>query len=162
MVALERIYARLRLRINREKSKVELAHKCSLLSYSFWYAKTGMVMRRVAPKATHAIKQRVREITRRGGGRSLSAVVTELRKYLPGWKEYFQLEDTPQIFADHDKWIRHRSRALQLQQWNGGPKVYAELRKLGVNKDAAAQVAANTRRWWRNSPLLVQLGLDIR
>jgi len=57
------MYAKLRLRVNREKSKVELAHKCSLLSYSFWYARGGTVMRRVAPKATRALKRRVREIT---------------------------------------------------------------------------------------------------
>ena len=83
MAALERMYRKLRLRVNREKSKVELAHKCSLLSYSFWYSKGGTVMRRVAPKATAALKQRVRQITRRSGGRSLRAVVAELRKYLP-------------------------------------------------------------------------------
>jgi RNA-directed DNA polymerase len=91
MAALERIYAKLRLKVNREKSKVELAHKCSLLSYSFWYAKGGTVRRRVAPKALRALKQRVRMITRRSGGRSMSSVVAELRKYLPGWKQYFQL-----------------------------------------------------------------------
>jgi hypothetical protein len=28
-------------------------------------------------------------------------VVAELRKYLPGWKEYFRLADTPRVFADH-------------------------------------------------------------
>ena len=39
MAALERMYAKLRLKVNREKSKVELAHKRSLLSYSFWYAR---------------------------------------------------------------------------------------------------------------------------
>lgn len=41
LAALERMYTKLRLRINREKSKVELAHQCSLLSYSFWYARGG-------------------------------------------------------------------------------------------------------------------------
>jgi hypothetical protein len=46
-----------------------------------------------------------------------STPVAELRKYLPGWKEYFQLADTPKVFADYDKWIRHRLRALQLRQW---------------------------------------------
>ena len=86
----------------------------------------------------------------------------ELRKYLPGWKEYFHLADTPQVFADHDQWIRHRLRALQLKQWRRGPKVYAELRKLGVVKVAAARIAANTRRWWRNSAMLMHVGLDIR
>ena len=162
MAALERMYAKLRLRVNREKSKVVLATKCSLLSYSFWYAKGGTVMRRVAPKAAHALKQRVREITRRNGGQSMRSVVAELRKYLPGWKEYFRLADTPRVLANHDKWIRHRLRALQLKQWKRGPRVYAELRKLGVAPSDAKRVAANTRRWWRNSAMLMQLGLDTR
>jgi RNA-directed DNA polymerase len=106
-VALERMYAKLRLRVNRAKSKVDLAHKCSLLSYSFWYAKGGTVMRRVASTALRALKQRVRETIRRSGGRSMRSVVVELRKYLPGWKEYFRLADIPNVFANHDKWIRH-------------------------------------------------------
>jgi RNA-directed DNA polymerase len=154
------MYAKLRLRVNRAKSKVALAHQRSLLSYSFWYAKGGTVMCRVAPKAARALKQRVREITRRSGGRSLRTVVAELRKYLPGWKEYFQLADTPRVFADHDKWIRHRLRALQLKQWKRGPRTYAELHKLGVPPVAAARVAANTCRWWHNAALLIHLGLS--
>lgn len=162
MAALERLYARLRLKVNREKSKVARAQKRSFLGFSFWYAKGGMVKRRVAPKATHALKQRVRQITRRSGGRSLRAVVAELRSYLPGWKQYFQLADTPNVFADHDKWIRHRLRALQLKQWKRGPRVFAELRKLGVPATAAARVAANTRRWWHNAAKLVHLGLTTR
>jgi RNA-directed DNA polymerase len=84
MAALEQMYAKLRLRVNRDKSKVELANKRSLLSYSFWYAKGGTVMCRVAPKAARALKQRVRLITRRSGGRSMRSVVAELKRYLPG------------------------------------------------------------------------------
>jgi len=103
MAALERMYAKLRLRVNREKSKVELANRCSLLSYSFWYAKGGAVMCRVAPKALHALKQRVRRITRRSGGRSLRTVIAELKQYLPGWKQYFQLAETPKTFAEYVK-----------------------------------------------------------
>jgi group II intron reverse transcriptase/maturase len=162
MAALERMYAKLRLRVNREKSKVELAHKCSLLSYSFWYAKGGAVMCRVAPKAARALKQRVRQITRRSGGRSLRTVVAELRKYLPGWKEYFQLADTPKAFADHDKWIRHRLRALQLKQWERGSKIYAEMRRLGLSDSAAAQAAAVNKRWWSRAAKLVHAGLTAR
>lgn len=162
MAALERMYARLRLRVNREKSKVELAHKRSLLSYSFWYAKGGTVMRRVAPKALHALKQRVREITRRSGGRSLRSVIAELRRYLPGWKEYFQLADTPKTFVEHDQWIRHRLRALQLKQWKRGSKIYAEMRRLGLSDVAAAQAAAVNKRWWARAAKLVHVGLTTR
>jgi hypothetical protein len=117
---------------------------------------------RVASTALRALKQRVRETTRRSGGRSMRSVVVELRKYLPGWKEYFRLADTPRVFIDHDKWIRHRLRALQLKQWKHGPKVYAELRKLGVAEDTAVRVAANTRRWWRNSAMFLHVGLHTR
>jgi RNA-directed DNA polymerase len=162
MAALEQMYAKLRLRINRSKSKVAPAHKCSFLSYTWWYGKGGAVMRRVAPKATKAFKQRVRQITARSGGQSLSTVVVELRRYLSGWKQYFRLAQTPGIFADHDQWIRRRLRALQLKQWKHGPKVYAELRKLGVSPSAAAQAASGTRRWWHSARSLVHLGLTTR
>ena len=40
--------------------------------------------------------------------------------------------------------------------------MYAELWKLGVPGLAAARVAANTRHWWHNAAMLVQLGLTIR
>jgi group II intron reverse transcriptase/maturase len=162
MAALEQMYAKLRLRINREKSKVAPVSKCSFLSYGFWYGKGGAVMRRVAPKATEALKRRVRQITRRSGGRSIEAVVEELTKYLPGWKQYFQLADTPGVFSTHDQWLRHRLRALHLKQWKRGRRVYAELRKLGVPQAAAAQAAANVRRWWHNAARFVHFGLTTR
>jgi group II intron reverse transcriptase/maturase len=162
MAALERLYAKLRLRVNRAKSKVELARKCSLLSYSFWYAKGGMVRCRVAAKALRALKQRVREITRRSGGRSLRTVVANLRQYLPGWKEYFRLAETPRSFVEHDQWIRHRLRALQLKQWKRGSKIYAEMRRLGLSHKAAAQAAAVNQRWWPGAAQLVQVGLTTR
>ena len=162
MAALEQMYAKLRLRINRDKSKVAPVSKCSFLSYAFWFGKGGAARRRVAPKATETLKRRVRQITRRSGGRSIGAVVEELRKYLPGWKRYFQLADTPRIFADHDQWIRHRLRALHLKQWKRGHRTFAELRKLGVPESAAAQAAANTRRWWHNAAMFVHFGLTTR
>ena len=79
--------------------------------------------------------------------------------YLLGWKGYFQLADTPGIFRDLDKWIRHRLRAVQLKQWKRGRTVYRELRRRGLSSDAAARVAANTRRWWHNSAMAIHIAL---
>ena len=45
------------------------------------------------------MKDRVREITARNGGRSIAAVIAELRTYLRGWKAYFRLAETPRVFA---------------------------------------------------------------
>lgn len=156
---LRRQYVKLRLRLNEEKSAVAKPQARKFLGYSFWYAKGGVVKRRVAPQALKAMKERVRLVTRRNGGRSLESVAAELREYLTGWKAYFRFAETPRIFRDLDEWIRHRLRAMQLKQWKRGRTVYRELRARGLSEHAAAMVAANTRRWWRNAGMAIHLAL---
>jgi hypothetical protein len=156
---LERQYAKLHLRINEAKSAVAHPHKRQFLGYSFWYARGGVVKRKVGQKALGAMKERVRRITRRNGGRSMKTVTKELGTYLRGWKEYFRLAETPRILLGLDEWIRHRLRAVQLKQWKRGRTVFRELRRRGMDPDAARQVAANTRRWWRNAGMLIHLAL---
>lgn len=159
MQTLRRLYARLRLRVNETKSAVARPQDRKFLGYSFWVAKGGVIKRRVAPKALAAMKERVREITTRNGGRSTERVIAELRSYLAGWKAYFRLAETPRVFRGLDEWIRHRLRLVQLKQWKRGTTIYRELKRLGANEDAARQVAANSRRWWRNSGMLLHVAL---
>lgn len=159
MQALVRLYAKLRLRINESKSAVTRVWDRKFLGYSFWVAKGHEVKRRVASKALMAMKRRVRELTARSCGRSLSTVVAELRGYLLGWKAYFRRADTPGVFREIDEWIRHRLRAIQLKQWKRGTTVYCELRARGIGDDAASRVAAHARRWWATSGLGLHLAL---
>jgi hypothetical protein len=60
----------------------------------------------VAPKALKAFKDRIREITCRSGGRSLTQFAEQLRLYLLGWKSYFGLAQTLPTFKDLESWIR--------------------------------------------------------
>jgi hypothetical protein len=89
----------------------------------------------------------------------MKTVFAEVRGYLSGWKQYFRLADTPRVFSSLDEWIRHRLRMVQLKQWKRGPTTYRELKRLGANEDAARQVAANARRWWSNSSMLLNTAL---
>jgi len=159
MKTLRRLYERLRLRVNEAKSAVARPQERKFLGYSFWYAKGSVVKRRVAPKALAAMKERVREITTRNGGRSMAVVIAELRSYLVGWKQYFRLADTPRILSDLDEWVRHRLRQVQLKQWKRGTTIYREMKRLGATEDAAREVAANSRRWWKNSSMLLNTAL---
>jgi group II intron reverse transcriptase/maturase len=159
MKTLRRLYGRLRLRVNEAKSAVARPQDRKFLGYSFWYAKGGEVRRRVAPKALLAMKERVRAITARNGGRSMDRVIAELRSYLGGWKQYFRLAETPRVLSDLDEWIRHRLRLVQLKQWKRGTTTFRELRARGMSRETAAKVAANTRRWWRNSGLAIHIAL---
>jgi RNA-directed DNA polymerase len=148
MATLKRLFARLRLQVNEAKSTVARARECKFLGYSFWVAPGRVIRPRVAPVALAAMKARVRDITSRTGGRSLNRVAEELRSYLVGWKLYFQLAETPGIFDDLDKWLRHRLRAVQLKQWKRGTTVYRELRARNVPDRGARAAAAHARRWW--------------
>ena len=151
MQTLRRLYARLRLRVNEAKSAVARPWGRKFLGYSFWVAQGRKVKRRVAPKALEAMKERVREITSRNGGRSMDRVIAELRSYLTGWKQYFWLADTPRILGDLNEWIRHRIRQAQLKQWKRGTTVYRELRARKVCERNARAAAAHARRWWRTA-----------
>ena len=151
MALLRRLYGRLRLKVNETKSAVASVFGRKFLGYSLWVASGGVVKRKVAAKALRAFKHRIRELTRRSGGRSMKDVVERLRPYVLGWKAYFRLAQTPRVWLALDKWMRHRLRAIQLKHWRRGTTIYRELRALGASVDDARQVAANSRRWWRNS-----------
>lgn len=143
------LYAGLRLRVNPAKSAVAQVWERSFLGFSFWIAPGKIVKRRVSPKALRVMKERVRQITSRSGGRSLVQVCGELRSYLVGWKAYFRLADTPGIFADVDKWLHRRLRMLMLKQRRRGTTMYRALRARGLSPDLARAAAAHCRRWWR-------------
>jgi RNA-directed DNA polymerase len=76
--------------------------------------------RRIASKALHRCKQKIRELTPRTRGISLEQMTKELATFLRGWKGYFGFCDTPSVLRDRDQWIRHRLRAMIWQQWKRG------------------------------------------
>jgi group II intron reverse transcriptase/maturase len=140
MKTLRQLYAGLRLRINEAKSAVAKPEDRKFLGYSF-FEQEGTVRLCVAPKALAAMKERVREIVNRTGGRNIPAMVAELRRYLPGWKRYFRLADTPRVFHGLDAWIRRRLRMVHLKLWKQGQTVFRELRARGLSKRTAAPPA---------------------
>jgi len=161
MALLRRLYARLKLKVNEAKSAVASVFGRKFLGYTFWVASGGKVKRKVAAKALARFKQRVRRLTRRSTGMSLQGVVDRLRPYVLGWKAYFGLSQTPGVWLRLDEWMRHRLRALQLRQWKRGKTMFRALRALGASHKVAQRIAANSRRWWRNSGMLLNSVLNL-
>lgn len=152
MQALVKRYAMLKLRINEAKSAVAPVWGRAFLGYAFWKPRgRDEVKRAAAHKALRAMKERIRAITRRSGGRSMDTTIEDVKAYLTGWKEYFRLAQTPSVFRELDKWIRHRMRAAQLKQWKRGTTVYRELCARGVSPLHARAAAAHAVGWWRTS-----------
>ena len=162
MALLRRLYGKLRLRVNETKSAVASVFGRKFLGYAFWAAPGGVIKRKVAAKPMATFKQRIRQLTRRSGGRSMQEVADRLRLYVLGWKAYFRLAQTSGVLKDLDQWMRHRLRAVQLKQWKRGKTMYRELLALGAKPEVARQVAANSRRWWRNSGMLLNAVLTLK
>jgi RNA-directed DNA polymerase len=161
MAWLRRQYGELKLQINEAKSAVGSAFGRKFLGYALWVAKGREVKCKVADKALGNFKARIRQLTRRSGGCSMAQVVDRLRLYLLGWRAYFGMAQTPSVWRGLDEWLRHRLRAIQLKHWKRPGTIHRELTALGATQSVAKQVAANSRRWWRNSDRLLKTVLTI-
>jgi RNA-directed DNA polymerase len=150
MAGIEQFLAkRLKLKVNKAKSAVAKPSIRKFLGFSFTSGEQPR--RRIAPQAIDRFKARVRELTRRTGGRSLGQVAKELSCYLIGWRGYFGFCETPSVLRTLDHWIRRRLRAIAWKQWKHGHARYKKLRRCGVGRELAAKTAGSPRGPWRLS-----------
>src|ERR1700686_2101975 len=150
------ITQKLKLKVNEAKSAVARPQERKFLGFSFT---TGPeVKRAIAPKALDRFKERIREITRKGRGRSMEQVVEKLARYVRGWRGYFGFCETPSVLRRLDSWVRRRVRCAFWRQWKTGRKRYAELVRRGASREEAAQTAGTRSGPWHvsQSPALHQ------
>ena len=102
------MHERLHLRANEKKAQVSPIFSRKFLGYCLRRWSGNTVKLAVTPKAFDTFKQRFRDITSRSGGKSMTQVAEQMREYLPGWKTYFRLAQTPVVFKDLGSWTRHR------------------------------------------------------
>ena len=105
--ALRGCYARLALKVNESKTAVAAAWERKFLGYRLVPTLSGEVKLAPAPASLVRLKHRIRTLTRVTVGRSLTQVAEDLRCYVPGWKAYFRLVQTPSILKSLDQWLRY-------------------------------------------------------
>ncbi|MDQ7048956.1 MAG: group II intron maturase-specific domain-containing protein [Enterobacterales bacterium] len=89
----------------------------------------------------------------------MNHIVSDLRSYLLGWKGYFGFSEVKSTMIDLDKWIRRKLRCYILKQW--GRSGYRRLRKLGIGRRGAWNVAKSARGPWRlSNHITVRKGLS--
>jgi RNA-directed DNA polymerase len=140
---------RLKLKVNEAKSAVARPWERKFLGFSFTANREPK--RRIAPKALGRFKERVRELTCRTRGISITGMVQTLTRYLRGWRGYFGFCETPSVLQGLDSWVRRRLRSVVWKQWKRGRRRFAELRSRGVGKNLAAQTAGSCHGPWRIS-----------
>lgn len=140
---------RLHLKVNRVKSKVVPASVMTMLGFGFYFVRGGEVRVRVDPKAIDRLKFRIRELTSRRWSIAMDERIAQINRYVTGWMGYFRLADTPQVFAQLDKWFRRRMRQIRWKEWKRWSAKYRNLKALGIGDRQAREWAISSKGYWR-------------
>ena len=147
---------RLKLKVNREKSKVSTPTQSTLLGFSF-YSVSKRWKVRIAPKSLLRIKAKIREHTMRSKPLPLTERIAKLGEIVRGWVNYFSIAEAKRHMIRLDEMTRSRLRTVLWKQWKSITGRARNLMKLGIVKTRAYQLA-NTRKGCcrtANSPTLL-------
>lgn len=137
---------RLRLKVNAEKSAVARPWVRKFLGYSFTFHREARL--KVATASVQRLKEKLREIFRRGRGRNLKKLIEQTTPLLRGWMQYFRLAEVKGIFEELDSWIRRKLRNLIWRQWKRPVTRVRKLMQRGLAKAQAQKVAMIGGPWW--------------
>lgn len=139
------IETRLKLKVNREKSKVGDATRSSLLGYSFIGWKSPRI--RCSNEAIQRFKHRIRLMTKGHRREPLKWKLKSLDTFIRGWMSYFRLTTTKRKMANLDSWVRNRLRMCQMKQWFFPRTRIRNMCRLGLKIEEARGYASH-KRWW--------------
>jgi group II intron reverse transcriptase/maturase len=139
---------RLKLKVSRQKSAVDLAKKRRLLGFRF-FGRDREVKVRIDPSARKRAKDRLRQLTSRRWGVSMERRIAEINRFTVGWTAYYALADTPSVYEELDEWLRRRLRQVRWKEWKRPKTRRRNLRALGIPEQQAREWAGSRKGYWR-------------
>ena len=142
---------KMRLKVNREKSKVDQPRNRKFLGFSF-YSRKGGVGIRISPESIIRFRNRVKDLCRMGRGMNVGNFVCKLlNPYLQGWINYYRIGEAKTTVEKLDEWIRRRIRLLLWRSWKRKWTRRNKLMERGLSEQRAIESAFNGRGPWWNS-----------
>jgi len=149
------IERKLFLKVNGDKTTVDLASRVKFLGFSFYRYK-GETRVRIHSKSITKMKRKVKELTARSNGMGNKTRIEKLKSYIMGWTNYFKIADMKSLLTKVDEWLRRRIRMIYWKQWKRVRTRFRMLQTLGIVKQKAWEYANTRKGYWRisNSPIL--------
>ena len=146
---------RLKLPVNEHKSKVAAISECVFLGFTFRGTKL-----RWSHRAFEDFKHRVRELTGRSWGVSMSHRLAKLAQYVRGWMGYFGISQYYLPVPELDEWLRRRVRMCYWKQWRRPRTKVRRLLALGTGLRTAIRTAMSRKGYWHLArSLATQVGM---
>jgi len=146
----------MRLEVNETKSGVRRPDEVAFLGFRFRCVEEeegDVVAVFPSKKAERRLKATLRKMTPPNWGRSLSACMEDVSRYLNGWIAYFRLctEEAVEGLRVIDAHVRRRIRAIVVRQKKRSRFLFRRLVSRGVSRKAAASCAYCGKRAWAKS-----------
>ena len=141
------IERKLRLKVNEAKSRVAPSRECKFLGYTI--GDGGQL--RVAAKSKERMRAKLKALTKRNRGRSLTEVIGEVNRFAAGWLEYFRLAAAKKWLVDTEGWLRRRLRCYRLKQCKRRIGVARFLMERGCREETAWMLAMSRKGWYRKA-----------
>jgi len=108
----------LKLKVNKEKSKVSNPAESTLLGFTF-YKEGGSWSIRIAPKSIKRIKDKSRKLTQRSDGSNTRQKIQKITPVVRGWVQYFSIARAfaENTMKDLDGFVRVRMRMGLWKAW---------------------------------------------
>jgi hypothetical protein len=138
---------RLKLIVNRAKSRAAPLKQCAFLGYRIDNKGTLAW----TDKAQHRFKERIREITSRNRGHNVQTVINELNLHIRGWLNYYKLSSTYKEVLALSVWVRRRVRLYYWKQWKQPRTRRRHLLSLGADPATVHMATRSRKGYWRMS-----------
>ncbi|WP_446898693.1 group II intron reverse transcriptase/maturase [Clostridium sp. LBM24168] len=144
------IEEKLKLKVNKDKSKVDRPWKLKYLGFTF-YPKKGEMGIRVHQNSVRKLKVKLKEVTGRSNAMSMELRAIKLKQIIIGWINYFKLADMKSTLKTLDEWLRRRIRMCYWKQWKKLKTKHDNLKRLGIDEYKAWEYANTRKGYWRIS-----------
>ena len=152
------VEVRLKLVVNRQKSRAAALTACTFLGFQI---RRGRIV--WTEKARTRFKERIQAITSRSRGVSTYCMLSELRRYVVGWLNYFGISQAYREIPAMDQWLRRRVRMYYWKQWKRPVDGGGNLIRLGIHPAEVYKATRSHRGyWWMAGSSIVQRALDTR
>lgn len=148
---------KLKLRVNKEKTKVKKPSTAKMLGFSFWKRRSMWVIR-IAPSSMERLRNKLRDITTRSWSVKMDHRIYRINQLLQGWITYFGIAKSKTAIHEIEEFLRTRLRIIRWKEWKKTKTKIKELVLLGVPQWKAYQ-HANTRKSFArtaHSPILLK------
>ena len=130
------IEKKLRLKVNREKTKISRPGQGQLLGFSFYKNKESYEIR-ISNKSLERIKEKCKHITKSSDPTSQKKKLKKLEAVVRGWVNYFKIAKAKSNLQKLDEMIRTRLRITVWRSWKRIKTKVSNLIKLGITKSRA-------------------------